>query len=521
MQGIFALETASSTPSENSPPSFASDAARSHQLLLGGISNLNGSLTFSDLAFEDGSDLGISAPNITYISGDLTFRNIQNLKAVRFESLDQSDSIIFEDVTFSNQGTTLGTHQFPQLTSIANFKLMNTNAVGVVSLPYSQVDISKASAASIYAMQNKELRNIDLNGYGGLSFAVDIDINDNNDDLRVTFKDITNASLRISNVASFEAPLMAALWQSPENPSDPLSISNNSFRILDLSALQNVQGYLQIADNFNLDDLSTTNLHSVTGLEINGNLNLHDLNFPNLDSVNDLMNVTGTINSLPAEDLEGFEGTVNVTSDGTLDCQPLKQLQGDVNCNNNVENLPGASSSTSPAGGSSSGVPDDASGSGGLSTGAKAGIGVGVGIGGLLLIAGVIFLFYRSRKRRSSRTPRSAAVGEYSKSQQSGHGDEGRSVSPIGYSKVPYHESSPTEDMQEQQSDRRPPSSLIGDEWSPPEQDVPSPDGRVELEEQQGQRHEMDARSLPDMDMDDEEEETRSLRDIEMAHERR
>lgn len=58
----------------------------------------------------------------------------------------------------------------------------------------------------------------------------------------------------------------------------------------------------------------------------------------------------------------------------------------------------------------------------------------------------------------------------------------------------------------------------VGDDWSPPGQRVPNTDGRVELEEQQGMRHEMDARSLQDMDLEDDREETRSLEDIERAH---
>jgi hypothetical protein len=49
-----------------------------------------------------------------------------------------------------------------------------------------------------------------------------------------------------------------------------------------------------------------------------------------------------------------------------------------------------------------SAIPSDSP-HGGLSTGAKAGIGVGVGIGGLLLIAGAAFLFFRLRRRGDTR----------------------------------------------------------------------------------------------------------------------
>ena len=152
---------------------------------------------------------------------------------------------------------------------------------------------------------------------------------------------------------------------------------------------------------------------------------------------------------------------------------------------------------------------------GGLSHGAKIGIGVGVGLGGALVLGGVIFLCLRFRRRRSSRNPRSAGAGEYPMSETKPKGTTERS--PVRYSKVPVT-SGATEEPNSGSEGQRPVSSTLGDDWAPPEPNKETADGRVELEEQQGARHEMDARSLPDMEMDDEEEETRSLQDIEQAH---
>ena len=76
--------------------------------------------------------------------------------------------------------------------------------------------------------------------------------------------------------------------------------------------------------------------------------------------------------------------------------------------------------------------------------------------------------------------------------------------------------------MSEPHSEEHTPTSALADNWTPPEREVPSARDRVELEEQQGMRHEMDARSLPDMDSeDDEEADTRSLEDIERIHRER
>ena len=87
--------------------------------------------------------------------------------------------------------------------------------------------------------------------------------------------------------------------------------------------------------------------------------------------------------------------------------------------------------------------------------------------------------------------------------------------SPTRYTKVPAMSNSTEERSSVEQAT---PSSRLGDSWYPPEQRVPTTDGRVEMEEQQRPRHEMDARSLQDIDLDDDREETRSLEDIERAH---
>ena len=91
--------------------------------------------------------------------------------------------------------------------------------------------------------------------------------------------------------------------------------------------------------------------------------------------------------------------------------------------------------------------------------------------------------------------------------------------SPVRYSKVPVVGTVNEAPRHPSPEGQRPISSLMGDSWTPPEPEKEGAEGRVELEEQQGPRHEMDARSLPDMERDDEEdEETRSLQDIERAH---
>ena len=188
----------------------------------------------------------------------------------------------------------------------------------------------------------------------------------------------------------------------------------------------------------------------------------------------------------------------------------------------------GSGNNSNPTDSSGGGDQNSGGGGGGLSKGAQIGIGVGVGVGGLLIIGAIIFICYaRRRKQRQRISPRSAGANEYYLEPKN------HERSPARYTKVANSGSVDHGSVDRSSEERVSPSShfaeshlgesrfdesRFGENWSPPEQRVPTTDGRIELEEQQGPRHEMDARSLQDMDLDDDREETRSLEDIERAH---
>jgi hypothetical protein len=188
-------------------------------------------------------------------------------------------------------------------------------------------------------------------------------------------------------------------------------------------------------------------------------------------------------------------------------CDEIRDLGSRYKCTINRE------PSMSPSGGGGSSTPissTSSAGEGGLSTGAKVGIGVGVGIG--VLLALLLAAFFIFRRRRTSRSrPRNSKADEWKfTSDKPEH-------SPVRYTKVPAVSDAVEETSSH--SDHRPVSAALPENWTPPGQAIENPDGRAELEEQQGPRHEMDARSLPDIDLqEDDDEDTRSLQDIERAH---
>ena len=227
-----------------------------------------------------------------------------------------------------------------------------------------------------------------------------------------------------------------------------------------------------------------------------------------------IVSCSNKVYSIDAPFARGVNGNVTIMSWGKLDCSNLDITQaiGKPTCvkiqgPSTVQGPKGPKTSGfyhgSPSGGSGP------SGNGGLSTGAKVGIGVGVGVG-VLAIAALIFFFWCCARRSKKRSPRSAAAGQYYMPEA-----KGAESSATRYTKVPAVSGSTEERSSVEEVT---PSSRLGDNWYPPEQHVPTTDGRVELEEQQRPRHEMDARSLQDIDLDDDREETRSLEDIERAH---
>lgn len=189
-------------------------------------------------------------------------------------------------------------------------------------------------------------------------------------------------------------------------------------------------------------------------------------------------------------------------------CPTITRLQGNYSCS------PGSEFNNASSQGNDASSPSDnpaaSGGGGGLSTAAKIGIGVGVGLGGLLLLLAALFIFFRKRRSRRP-NPRTMKSDEWRFTSDKGE------HSPVRYTKVPAV--TDTAEEPSPHSSHRPVSGPMPDDWTPPTQGLESTDGRVELEEQQGARHEMDARSLPDIDLqEDDEEDARSLQDIERAH---
>lgn len=467
----------------------------------------------------DGREFRIVAPLLHQLNGDLTLRHMRNLSLLGFDSITVLDSLTLKDVDFGDNtsASVLGKDQFSSTTQLYNLTLIDTNVTGV---EWSLESMGLDAWLFVYAHGNKRLTNITFTGLSTNGNGIQIDVADNAHSMGVHLPDATTLAPRISDIDSFTNIGIGKISPPSDDLTLPLYFSHNSFQVLDLNQVGEIEGNFRIEDNRILEQLRTENLGIVDSLVvISGNDQLTTLQMSHLQTVTGRLDITAPLSgaqSIGSTTTNGG-GRINITAYGSpnVDCKKLREtLSVNVTCTNKP-----ASEFTNPSPSSvSHGPTEPATGSSGLSTGAKAGIGVGVGLGVLAIIGALIFCLCVRRRKKSRGTNREVAA-EYSKAQQ-GDGAS-NSTSPISYSKVPY-QSTAVDDSQEQQSSRRPQSSLLGDEWTPPEQTLPSTEGRMELEEQQGIRHEMDARSLPDMDLDDgDEEDTRSLNDIERIHAQR
>jgi hypothetical protein len=274
-----------------------------------------------------------------------------------------------------------------------------------------------------------------------------------------------------------------------------------------LNQIQNTS--LQIDRNMNLATLELKSLGYAYDLEITDNTNLHSVELPSLTSVG-VLEISGPVDSISLPQLTDSAQVrqVSITPAEQSACPSLNIPPNQYHCSPTATATHSPTGSAAPSSESGSGS-TGGRGGGGLSTGAKIGIGVGVGVG-VVAIAALVFFFWCCARRNKKRSPRSAAAGQYYMTET-----KGAERSPTRYTKVPAMSGSTEERSSAEQVT---PSSRLGDNWYPPEQRVPTTDGRVELEEQQRPRHEMDARSLQDIDLDDDREETRSLEDIERAH---
>jgi hypothetical protein len=221
-----------------------------------------------------------------------------------------------------------------------------------------------------------------------------------------------------------------------------LNFTSNFFSELSLPSLKTANCTLGIDENIALNDLSIPRLNYVKDLQIHDNPRL--LNFTaNLLKKADNINMTGPFTNVEFFGLEVITGDFYLAGDKTMDCSWFDEhflndiVQGSYKCVGNhtkpaTERKPSTPTNEadlqdegSKQGGSSSSGSEESSSSGntgGLSTGAKAGIGAGVGVAGLILLGlGAGFLIGKRTKKPPGAVTHTTDSG-YQKAELDGDG---------------------------------------------------------------------------------------------------
>ena len=274
------------------------------EVYLRDLETVQGSLTFVNL-FETSSECTFDFTNLQTVSGELSFRNLNNVPMPGFPALQTIGAFTFDNVTFSNTGlqpaifgwsatstAVPGTpdYQFPVLQSInsLNFtgckELTGIGPFGpIYSVPYSTEPVS------ISISSNKDLKSLKVLGYATSGTHTNLIVRQNNRSLNVS-TDIVDGFFQINQVAKLTANRLVSLTSSTgQDLGTTQSISDNTFGSLSFPNLTTIKDTdLQIDNNIYLSNLSLPVLQSVSRLEISYNTHLQTVDLSSVTEVDNL-----------------------------------------------------------------------------------------------------------------------------------------------------------------------------------------------------------------------------------------
>lgn len=221
--------------------------------------------------------------------------NVTNLQMPPLESLKSATTIAFDNAVLlspaslmwnsSIDGYNNGSGSWQHLKSLTSMSFIHTNIVGIgpLSLKPDQEDGAAPNRQiTIYARNNSMLSSVEL--FGLNTAYTRIDIRNNAANLNISLPDISNASLRIEGVASFQAPSLTRLSES-DSSDEPMSMSGSSFTNLSLPNLSLLGGQLRITNNPNLESVSFPVLDKADSLSITGNVRLKSIDLQDLSQL--------------------------------------------------------------------------------------------------------------------------------------------------------------------------------------------------------------------------------------------
>ncbi|KAH7160673.1 hypothetical protein EDB81DRAFT_879021 [Dactylonectria macrodidyma] len=207
------------------------------------------------------------------------------------------------------------------------------------------------------------------------------------------------------------------------NVTGGIIFTRNTFSALVFPSLRNMTGELTIEENQVLDTLALPRLDRLGSLVVQDNEVLSNVTANSLKFINSV-EMIGNFTNVELFALEKVTGDFVLQGDPTMDCSWFdehlfqKIVEGSYSCEGNHTK---PDTERTPSTGSLDGQEQEANGeegsdsstdslsdespetsTGGLSTGAKAGIGAGSALGGIAIIGALLYMFWWRKKKNSS-----------------------------------------------------------------------------------------------------------------------
>jgi hypothetical protein len=309
------------------------------------------------------------------------------------------------------------------------FSVKGNNALEKVSFPKL-----KQVKGNLEFNQNGALTKLRL---AALENAATMSITSNGQDAAVLLPYLSSIGNSTTTATSDFKGLKKIEFSSLRKVKGALAFSSNVFEDLTIPLLQEMDGGITVQDNPSLTTFALPRVTYVDELDISGNDELNNVTANALKSAGTI-SIKGPFTNVEFFNLEKVTGDFKVVGDKSMDCSWFdanikKIVKGKYSCvgdheekerkasTGGIEDTEGnpedymspededsdgsGSSGGSGSGGSSgTGGSDDKASSGGMSTGAKAGIGIGIAILVVLIIVGAV-MFWLWRRRRTVSQP--------------------------------------------------------------------------------------------------------------------
>lgn len=244
---------------------------------------VHGSLLISNITATsaDGTPASISLDisNLSTVTQALVFQDLQLSSMPALAQLTEARSLTFDSVQFRGSGSPGVEYDHGVYGDMTFHNCSGLTRISSNLAPNSPDLLT----AEFVAVENQNLAEISLSGYGELSTNVVIQRNPLNPS--VALRDMVTASFNIDSISSLSADILTSMGFAGGPPEQ--AINSTSLNTLELPGLQDIISDLSITDRYRLTAVSFPNLLKISSLNITSS-QLMTVDFTALTTVGNL-----------------------------------------------------------------------------------------------------------------------------------------------------------------------------------------------------------------------------------------